>query len=645
MTELRKRLRTVSSKNKALQDILRSCLEADSILSVETHKGPVHNTQLTLLLPNGEKRVHFYNRVLLENTIPEGFISSGLLDLDIEILNTLYGCDFTEDDLQMVCGKFVAKPTSIGYYSKEGAGQGSNLPADKVGFNLAYGSALNQRSYFLSLRIKRFTAGDDVPQVIILDSDDQHYTGYSNHPVDFLPTFNTIDLPDWLKATPINYQWQSNDSFFSRKAIELENQTTDIVEVAVVLVTYSEDGIRLLTSATALLTNSRLMAKGSTLPYCPLSDTLYFKETDFVNWDNGVYDLYNQNTEITAPYIGQYNGVNGAVKDSWWIEEVPDAVVFGFPEGWDQPLDPVFEHSPNLGNLRIFKEIVSSFQGSVTTGHEPTESVMPPLSTTKMIVANRFATPLMVEDKAFLRPLQFTPNKHRYLPDELFQPIMQSGGDLKSEWFLGNCRLAIKEMDANGQPVTSPGAIDLEFDLDEQYDSINRLHQDEPTLRQMLDLSLMVENASQVVLLYVKNLTDKRLGIALEDGGDGGEVLKLAAILEPLNTAPVVVPDTVKDLSEFLYTDAPETDMGPLSFELKYRGVTFNNRRYMSDALQYKEGSDYNTEKSKLWARSIYPELVHIKATWDIGGGELVSVEGDYVLRPELLGEYWFPPS
>ena len=126
MPELRKKLRTVSSKNKALQDILRSCGDVVDVVSVERLEGGVHNTKTTLKLADGQDRVHFYNRVPIQNTIPEGFISSGDIDFDIEILNTLYGCDFTEDDLIITCGKYSAKPDSLGYWSAAGVAGSSS---------------------------------------------------------------------------------------------------------------------------------------------------------------------------------------------------------------------------------------------------------------------------------------------------------------------------------------------------------------------------------------------------------------------------------------------------------------------------------------------------------------------------------------
>ena len=122
MSELRKKLRTVSSKNKALQDILRSCGDAVDVVSVVV----VGCALFFIGIDDGMDRVHFYNRVPIQNTIPEGFISSGDIDLDIEILNTLYGCDFTEDDLIITCGKYSAKPDSLGYWSAAGVAGSSS---------------------------------------------------------------------------------------------------------------------------------------------------------------------------------------------------------------------------------------------------------------------------------------------------------------------------------------------------------------------------------------------------------------------------------------------------------------------------------------------------------------------------------------
>lgn len=125
---LRKRLKTISDGNKGLQDILRSMQEGTEILSVESYNGKVHNTKITLLIDNGSnypkqeryvERVHFYNRVALNKAIPANAVYPKTTVEDaIEVLNLQYGCDFTLDDIDLVSGSIVAKPTSLGYYSE-----------------------------------------------------------------------------------------------------------------------------------------------------------------------------------------------------------------------------------------------------------------------------------------------------------------------------------------------------------------------------------------------------------------------------------------------------------------------------------------------------------------------------------------------
>ena len=50
MTELRNKLRSISFKNKGLQSVLRSCSGAVEILSVEQHKGGIHNNKVIFLI-------------------------------------------------------------------------------------------------------------------------------------------------------------------------------------------------------------------------------------------------------------------------------------------------------------------------------------------------------------------------------------------------------------------------------------------------------------------------------------------------------------------------------------------------------------------------------------------------------------------
>lgn len=111
----RVKLNGVSSKNQSLQDILGTCTIADEVISVVPVVNALHNTKLTLKKPDGEQRVHFYNRLDIANIIPADFRPSGDLQNDIKKLNVL-GCDFNEDDLTVSNRRFVALPESLGYY-------------------------------------------------------------------------------------------------------------------------------------------------------------------------------------------------------------------------------------------------------------------------------------------------------------------------------------------------------------------------------------------------------------------------------------------------------------------------------------------------------------------------------------------------
>lgn len=115
----RKKLLGVSSRNRSLQDILRSLREAVGILEVIPVPIGIYNTKIIMLLSNGEQRIQFYNRLVIADIIPEEFVSSGNLANDIDALNSIHGCDFTEDDLELVGGKLRAKSNSLGYYNEE----------------------------------------------------------------------------------------------------------------------------------------------------------------------------------------------------------------------------------------------------------------------------------------------------------------------------------------------------------------------------------------------------------------------------------------------------------------------------------------------------------------------------------------------
>lgn len=112
---LRKRLKTISRRNVSLQDILRTCATGDKIISVTPHNGGIHNSKITLKLSDGEKRVHFYNRIDINSIINSDDVVGNTIGEIITNLN-LKGFDFTEDDLEIIDTKLHTKTYSLGYY-------------------------------------------------------------------------------------------------------------------------------------------------------------------------------------------------------------------------------------------------------------------------------------------------------------------------------------------------------------------------------------------------------------------------------------------------------------------------------------------------------------------------------------------------
>lgn len=111
---LRKKLKSVSSRNQSLQDILETCNRARRVISVEYHPTGIHNSKLIIELPDGRHRVHFYSRLNLATLLEGVELTSTAIGDVISELNLL-GYDFTEDDLEIVDRILTAKPTSLGY--------------------------------------------------------------------------------------------------------------------------------------------------------------------------------------------------------------------------------------------------------------------------------------------------------------------------------------------------------------------------------------------------------------------------------------------------------------------------------------------------------------------------------------------------
>lgn len=114
LPSLRKKLKSMSSRNQSLQDILSSSGSSEKVLKIEPHVGGIHNTKLILESPGGKQRVQFYNRLDLAVILNGIEIEAATIQDIIDELN-LHGYDFTEDDLELVDRVLTAKPTSLGY--------------------------------------------------------------------------------------------------------------------------------------------------------------------------------------------------------------------------------------------------------------------------------------------------------------------------------------------------------------------------------------------------------------------------------------------------------------------------------------------------------------------------------------------------
>lgn len=134
---LRKKLKTISASNKPLQNIFKSCIEGEEVISVEKHTNGIHNTKVTLLLKNGEERVQFYNRLDLSEIMGGVTIEASNLAQVIDELN-LKGFDFNEDDLEIIDNSITAKIASLGYIGQYRLTQVT--PPIKGGWGFNYGS-------------------------------------------------------------------------------------------------------------------------------------------------------------------------------------------------------------------------------------------------------------------------------------------------------------------------------------------------------------------------------------------------------------------------------------------------------------------------------------------------------------------------
>ena len=115
---LRRSIKTDVSKNRSLKDILSSSASALEIISVQPLTYNVYNTKTIAIIEEDgviEKRSLVYNRLNVNLLLQSVSIVGNTINEIIDNLNDL-DFDFTTDDLDLVNGMLITKPTSLGYY-------------------------------------------------------------------------------------------------------------------------------------------------------------------------------------------------------------------------------------------------------------------------------------------------------------------------------------------------------------------------------------------------------------------------------------------------------------------------------------------------------------------------------------------------
>lgn len=639
MPELRKKLRTVSSKNRALQDILRTCGDAVEVVRVEKLTGSVHNTKTILNMPDGQQRVHFYNRVPIQNTIPEGFLSSGDIGLDIEILNTLYGCDFTEDDLVITCGKYSAKPDSLGYHSEAGVA-GSILPADAVTFHLNIPN--NVKSQWSEnivtpiIRLRTETAPGVFTEEIALcervgvpvgsngsgwnNFISALYDSLLNGQLDLSTTVIDEAYVEDLDQAHTNTDSYGHDKLISNYAIEARNKTDKVIEVCIALASLYTDGIPGNPETTynengmwVILPNTRLLPEGFTLPYCPTADIIRFKEDDFVDFEMGQWGGGWLPENIL--YKGEYMGLNRATKNSYakpagYVETIAER-----PFGRLIDVDPE-DAGGGLSNvLRVFVNADMNDGYSLLEDKGNYELG----GNYALLLKNPFDTALEINHAFFSKPAQFAPCKNETLPDEFFL-------------FWGN-----EDEIFNSEPNTSRWDITMDgVELTSGYktrlDAI--LAASENNTNPKVDIALLLEPASEAVFLHIRNRSDAPVDFNITRGG---EVLVADVVLAPLGTAGEKQVITDGDLED-LFEDLKANEVTSWK-EYEFRGRVNEYELMAQLSLQTLNQDEVDVG---YWPLSPIPEKVtvtYLNMNFDEGepGREF---EKTYFIKPTVLPRY-----
>ncbi len=552
MTELRKKLRTISSKNQGLQDILQTCKEAKEVISVEKTTGGMHNTKAIFLMLDGKTRVHFYNRVLITKVVPEGFISSGIPELDIDILNSVHGCDFTEDDIEFVCGGYNAKPGSLGYYSTTSGGSsgGSNLPANTIAFNIIPPGMARANWYTVRLRVEQSPGEWEVFEV---RSDSQFRANLETVVSELNVILESPDFQPYVKATFNLFDWTFTPCVMG----EIENISNKNIELTINLLDGNDDPVEV-RMAMVILPNTKLQASGSKITYCPTTDIARLNKTDFVDFIKGMWNDDVQAPNNVMPFHGTHYGINNGLKNSF--PDV-DGLPWGEPEPseWGPavyPLNPYMEAFNNgLGSvLRTFvaSEFLSEELHLNGGKYDNDNMVLEYGSNSQLIFKNMMPNPIELNHVFLNRPVQLAPSVEKTHPDEIF--IFTGGlnpGDPRELDF----KITIGALNVNITTTT----------WEKLYHRLSRMPGAE-NIDSIVDFTALTETLIGINFLHVKNLTvnDLPFRIEVHDPEMGDEIYEVLSdvILKPKGTEGVMIDDDLVEIDRFLRTQLqPEQEI------------------------------------------------------------------------------------
>lgn len=596
LPSLRTKLKNVSKRNKALQDILASCKIAESVISVEEHKQGIHNTKIILQLSNGEKRVHFYNRVLLSTTIPEGFLSSGNLPLDIENLNGLYGCDFTEDDLELVSSTLVAKTTSLGYYDKVEVPE-TELLADTTTLLLYDRSNYAQFNTTCQLEVK-VTDSENVIQYwrsnpILSKDGPMNLTEWYQVLITNFEDFGKSELGKNFSLTKIPKIFMVDQSMSENGfVIKIRNETSKILEITVLLRSYQkiiDGGTKYIPEQLEpLLLNTRLQPKGTKASGTYTDDIMGISLADLVNPDKGLWDP--DNNFGNGNYTGEYISINGGTKNSIIPFEVDGNPI---PTDYNSLSPYIDDRDFGLGkSVRYFISSHLLNEGYFSGPKHP--NTIP--NQTMMLFKNVADTPITIQYTGFNKPIVLAPDKNVVRQDQ----VLIGGTDLLPRYVVNEAMvIKITYLDTNES-----------FEVISEGDSfLYTTSQDLATkLAGVVDFAILTERYSDVDYFYARNLTNRDMRIQF-----GKNLVESSGYI--IDTAL-----KAKDSAELKVNDLPQFDLSllpppPADVDIECRGIAVADP--INIGLQNKTKYDSTNEDIEYWNTvynyGIFPVILTLK--------------------------------